>query len=334
ARALDLRRVGRRVDRDEQVARVHQCPLGEVDRLDGAGHARAHLHAIHGFEPAGELVVGTHLAALDRGDRDRNRGRRAGGRLVARVRPVQAAHAPGDGGEEEGTAGGKEDLAALQDSGAHVWLFLIVRYTMNRRDRPGLRPFDRSLSEGQCAAAATGRAPARGTPWRIARHRAGVSPSHCRKARKNEFWSSKPSRKATSAISSSPFARYSRASSRRACVRTSWKRVPSSARRRCSVRSESASSFAMARMSGRRVARWRFMSHFTCPESVLRDWWSASARSSAGESISSSSWLYEAKGRSRSARCRTSRSRGAPKRTAQPKYASCAATSAAGRSSS
>ena len=54
--ALDLRRVGRRIDRDQQVALPDERALAEMHGLHCAGHAHADIHALDGFEATGELV--------------------------------------------------------------------------------------------------------------------------------------------------------------------------------------------------------------------------------------------------------------------------------------
>ena len=55
-RAIDFGRVGRRIDRDQQVARVDQRAFAEMHRLNGAGDARADVDALDRFEAAGEFV--------------------------------------------------------------------------------------------------------------------------------------------------------------------------------------------------------------------------------------------------------------------------------------
>ena len=54
--ALDFGGIGRRIDGDQQVALLDQRAFAEVHGLHGAGHARANVDPLDGFQAAGELV--------------------------------------------------------------------------------------------------------------------------------------------------------------------------------------------------------------------------------------------------------------------------------------
>ena len=69
---------GLRIDREEQVAGLHQRALAKIDGLDGPGDARADLHAVDGFQAAGKLLPRHDILVLDHRDGDRH-GRHFGG---------------------------------------------------------------------------------------------------------------------------------------------------------------------------------------------------------------------------------------------------------------
>jgi hypothetical protein len=81
--ALDFRGIGRGIDRHEEVAAIHERAFREMDRLDGARHPRAYVHALDRFEAPGKLVPQGHFAFLDGGDHHRHRLRSA--RIAARL---------------------------------------------------------------------------------------------------------------------------------------------------------------------------------------------------------------------------------------------------------
>ena len=69
---LDLGGVFGGIDRDEQVALLHERALAEVHRVHGSGNAGAHLHPFDGFEAARELVPEDRVARLDDSHRNGN----------------------------------------------------------------------------------------------------------------------------------------------------------------------------------------------------------------------------------------------------------------------
>ena len=92
-RAVDLGGVGCRIDRDQQVALLHQRTLAEMRRLHGAGDARTHLDAFDRLEAAGELVPQCDVALFH--GRDRHRRRRHDRRRIVRLRAAAAENEVG-----------------------------------------------------------------------------------------------------------------------------------------------------------------------------------------------------------------------------------------------
>ena len=63
------------VDGEQQIALFHQRAVGEVHLVDEARHARAHLDAVHRFQPAPELVPGSDFLGQRRCHGHRKRWR-------------------------------------------------------------------------------------------------------------------------------------------------------------------------------------------------------------------------------------------------------------------
>jgi hypothetical protein len=119
---LHFGRIGRGVDRDQQVALLDQRAFAEVHRLHRAGDPRADVDPLDGFEPAGELVPGRHLALHDGGHRD-GRGLRRGRGVGDGVGRLQAEDGARDGGERSECGGGGPQTAADGETfGLHVVL--------------------------------------------------------------------------------------------------------------------------------------------------------------------------------------------------------------------
>jgi len=121
-RAVDVGLVGRRVDRDQQVAGLDQRAFAEMHAFDRAGDARTDVHALDGFEATRELVPRRHVALDDGRDRDgrRLRGgcRRGGGRGGA-----QHEHGGDDRGNgRQRRAGNPESAAGLERNLVHLEL--------------------------------------------------------------------------------------------------------------------------------------------------------------------------------------------------------------------
>ena len=104
-RALDVGRIGRRVDGEQQIVLLDQRTFAEVHGLHRARRARADLHVFHRFEAAGELVPRGHIALHHRGHRHRHGLRLGGGRSglgLAAVQPESSGRHGGDRGERGG----------------------------------------------------------------------------------------------------------------------------------------------------------------------------------------------------------------------------------------
>ena len=67
--ALDLGRIRRRIDGDQEIALLDQRAFAEMHGLHGAGDARAHFDPLDRLQPAGELVPQCDVALLDHRDR-------------------------------------------------------------------------------------------------------------------------------------------------------------------------------------------------------------------------------------------------------------------------
>ncbi len=118
--ALGFRRVGRRIDGDQQVVALHQRTLGEVHRLHRTGDARAHVDALDRLEAARELVPHRHLGLHQRRHRHRRSGRRGGGRgLGFGARGAQVERPPGNGNERCQRRRGEQPAAGGELNGSH-----------------------------------------------------------------------------------------------------------------------------------------------------------------------------------------------------------------------
>ena len=87
---LDLERP--RVDDEERIALVHDLPVLEFDRGQGAADLRPQLHAVHRGELAEEAADGLHRLLQRPAHGNLGRWRRWGGRLLARAPDLLAGH--------------------------------------------------------------------------------------------------------------------------------------------------------------------------------------------------------------------------------------------------
>ena len=85
--------IGALIQREEQVALLHQLAVLEMDLLDETGDARAHFGRVDGFEAAGIFVPGSDALGdrLCHGHRNGLRLLRRGGQQRARTEPATPA---------------------------------------------------------------------------------------------------------------------------------------------------------------------------------------------------------------------------------------------------
>ena len=116
---VDLRRIRRGIDLEQQIARLHQLTLGEIGRLDRACNPRAELDPVDGFQAPGEIVPQAGLARLDHRHRDRNRGFSRGnvlGRLGGILKVATGQRRAGrNNGDQDGKA--EDDVSEFELDG-------------------------------------------------------------------------------------------------------------------------------------------------------------------------------------------------------------------------